>query len=267
MYKVLALDMDGTLLNSNKVISSKTKEALHKAKDNGVKIVLASGRPIDGLKKYLKELDLIHDNQYVLSYNGCLVQETKSEKIIHEMGLKGKDLHDIYKLSLELGVNIHAFSPERGLITPKISKYTEVEAELNGIDINVCDFNKIKEDESIIKIMFIDEAEILDRVLKEIPKELFDRYNIVKSTPYFLEFINKNGNKGVGLHALAKHMNITNKEIIACGDAANDLEMLEYAGFGVAMGNAIKEIKEASSFVTSSNNEDGIARVINKYIL
>lgn len=267
MYKVLALDMDGTLLNSDKVISKKTKEALEAAKENGVKIVLASGRPIDGLKRYLNELDLMDENQYVLSYNGCLVQETKSENIIHEVGLTGKDLHKIYNLSVELGVNIHAFSPTRGLITPKISKYTEVESELNGIEINVVDFNSIGEDEHIIKIMFVDEAEVLDRAITKIPEEFYNKYNIVKSTPFFLELINKNANKGVGLDALAKHLNISNKEIIAVGDAGNDLEMIKYAGLGVAMGNATDEVKEAANYITKSNNEDGIAQIIDEYIL
>ena len=262
MYKILALDMDGTLLNSNKEISEKTKSAIREAKNKGVKIVLSSGRPIDGLKKYLNELDLINEGEYVLSYNGCLVQETKSEKVIHEIGLRGLDLHNIYKLSLELGVNIHAFSPERGLITPKVSKYSEVEANLNDIDINVIDFNEINEDEHIIKIMMIDEPEILDKAIEKLPKDIYEKYNICKSAPFFLEIMNKEGNKGVGLDALAKHLNVSRDEIIACGDAGNDLEMIKYAGLGVAMENATDEVKKASNYITKSNDEDGIAKVI-----
>ena len=104
MYKLIALDMDGTLLTSDKRISDKTKEALKKAEEKGVKVVLASGRPIDGLRRYLDELGLVDDNEYVLSYNGCLVQETKSEKIISEKGLKGSDLHYIYNFAREFGV-------------------------------------------------------------------------------------------------------------------------------------------------------------------
>ena len=99
MYKIIALDMDGTLLNNNKEVTSKTREALQKAREKGVKVVLASGRPIDGLRRYLDELELVRDNEYVLSYNGCLVQEVKSQKIIHEVGLKGDDLHYMFKIS------------------------------------------------------------------------------------------------------------------------------------------------------------------------
>ena len=267
MYKILALDMDGTLLNGKKEVTEKTKEALRAARERGVKVVLSSGRPIDGLRKYLNELDLVQDDEYVLSYNGCLVQETKSKKVIHEVGLTGKDLRYMYDISLNLGVNIQAFSPERGLITPKNSKYTEVEAQINGIDINIIDYAEIKEDDHIVKIMFIDEPEILDEAIKKIPQEAFERFNICKSTPFFLEIINKNGNKGEGLDALAKYLNVSKDEIIAVGDAGNDLDMINYASLGVAMGNATEEVKRASQYITASNDEDGVAQVVEKFIL
>ena len=267
MYKIIALDMDGTLLNDEKIVTEETKKALKEAREKGVKVVLASGRPIDGLRRYLEELDLMHDNEYVLSYNGCLVQETKSEKIISEKGLKGKDLHYIYNFAKEFGVNIHAFSPTRGLITPKNSKYTEVEANINKIDINVCDFNEISDDESIIKIMLIDEPEILDKAIAKLPKEVGEKYNLAKSTPFFFEVINKESNKGLGLKELADYLNISKDEIIAVGDAGNDLDMIEFAGLGVAMDNGHDNVKEAADYITKSNNEDGVAEVVKKFIL
>lgn len=268
MYKIMALDMDGTLLNQNKVVTERTKEALEKAREYGVKVVLASGRPLDGLKRYLEELNLVDNDEYVLSYNGCLVQETKSGKIIYEKGLTGKDLHRLYDLSSSLGVNIHAFAPNKGgLITPKHSKYTQLEADINQIDINICDFSEIAEDENIVKIMWIDEPEILDKAIKAIPKELYEEYFIVKSTPYFLEIFNKDSGKGAALKALAKHINAKAEEVIAVGDAGNDLDMIEYAGLGVAMGNATDAVKEIAQFITATNNEDGIADVVDKFIL
>ncbi|WP_195619045.1 sugar-phosphatase [Clostridium paraputrificum] len=267
MYKIIALDMDGTLLNDDKIITEVTKKALKSARDKGVKVVLASGRPIDGLRRYLEKLGLVDDNEYVLSYNGCLVQETKSEKIISEKGLKGRDLHYIYNFAREFGVNIHAFSPTRGLITPKNSKYTEVEAEINKIDINICDFDEISEDESIIKIMLIDEPDVLDKAIAKLPKEVGEKYNLAKSTPYFFEIINKESNKGLGLKALADYLNVDKDEIIAVGDAENDLDMIEFAGLGVAMENGHSNVKEAANYITKSNNEDGVAEVVKKFIL
>lgn len=267
MYKIIALDMDGTLLNDQKVITGRTKEALIKAREKGVKVVLASGRPVDGLKKYLSELNLISDEEYVLSFNGSLVQKVKSEEVLYEIGLTGKDLHYLYDISKNLGVNIHAFSSTKGLIAPKISKYTEVEAELNGIDINVCDFSEIAEDEHIVKVMLIDDEKIIERVIKELPEEVNEKYKVVRSAPYFLEQINKASGKSVGLAALAKYLNVSKDEIIAVGDAGNDLDMIEYAGLGVAMGNAADCVKEVANYITSDNNNDGIAEVIEKFIL
>ena len=266
MYKIIALDMDGTLLNDDKIITVETKKSLMRAREKGIKVVLSSGRPKDGLIKYLNELELMQDDEYVLSYNGCLVQEAKSGKIIHEVGLKGTDLHYMYTLSREFNVNIHAFSEKHGLITPKMSKYTEVEASLNGIEATIVDFFDIPEDENIIKIMLVDEENVLDAAISRLPREAYDKYNIVKSTPYFLEIINKNGNKGEGLNALADHLGVKREEVMAIGDASNDKEMIEYAGLGVAMDNAMEEVKEIADNITCSNNKDGVAKVINKFI-
>lgn len=267
MYKIIALDMDGTLLNEEKEVTTKTKEALKQARNLGVKVVLASGRPIDGLQRYLEELDLVHEDEYVLSYNGCLVQETKTKKIVYEIGLKGSDLHYIYNIAKELNVNIHAFHEEKGLITPKISKYTELEANINKIDITECDFNKINSEDNIVKIMLIDEPEILDKAIEKLPKEIYEKYMVVKSAPYFLEIINKDSSKGVGLAALAKHLNVKKEEIIAIGDAGNDIAMIEYAGLGVAMANAQEDVKKIADEITKSNQEDGVYEVVKKHIL
>jgi HAD-superfamily hydrolase, subfamily IIB len=267
MYKIIAIDMDGTLLREDKTISDRTKEAIKKAKELGVKVVLASGRPIEGIDQYLKELNLISETDYVLSYNGALVLNTKTRDVISSSLLYGRDVHMLYEISKELGVNIHAFSRINGLITPKNSRYTDVEANINGIEINVMPFEKVAEDEEIVKIMMIDEPEILSKAVERLPQKLYEDYTVVQSTPYFLEFLNKVSNKGVGVQALAEHLDINREEIICVGDAGNDHHMIEYSGLGVAMGNATDEIKEIADYITTSNEEDGVAEVIEKFIL
>ncbi|EHI98839.1 Cof-like hydrolase [Clostridium sp. DL-VIII] len=267
MYKLIALDMDGTLLTTDKRVSEKNKAAIKEAEAKGVKIVLASGRPLIGITKYLNELDLLKDDDYVLSFNGGLVQNTKTQKVVSKLPLKGRDLKNIYRISKELNINIHAFSAKDGLITPKISQYTEHEADINGIEINIRDFNEIDDEEDIIKVMMIDPQEILDPAIKKLPAELYEKYSVFKSAPFFLEFTNKEVDKGLGLKKLGEYLGIKKEEIIACGDAGNDLSMVKYAGLGVAMENATKEVKEAANFITTSNDEDGIANVIEKFIL
>ncbi|WP_297421546.1 sugar-phosphatase [Clostridium sp.] len=267
MYKLIALDMDGTLLTTDKKVSARNKKAIKAAEEKGVKIVLASGRPLAGLTKFLEELDLLKDEDYVLSFNGGLVQNTKTKKIVSKVSLKGSDLKIIYNISKELNINIHAFSASEGLIAPKTSQYTEYEATLNGIDFTIKDFNEIDDDEDIIKVMMIDPQEILDPAIEKLPSELYEKYSVFKSAPFFLEFTNKEVDKGLGLKKLGEYLGIKREEIIACGDAGNDLSMVKYAGLGVAMDNATPEVKEEANFITTSNDENGVANVIEKFIL
>ena len=267
MYKLVAIDMDGTLLKEDKSISDRTKKAIKDAKSKGVTVVLATGRPIEGVSKTLKELNMYTDKDYVLSYNGSLVQKTKSKEVISKVSLKGEDYHYLKKLSDEFNINIHAFSEKKGLVTPKNSKYTEVEAEINNIDINIIDMSEIENDDVIIKIMMIDEPEILGAAIEKLPEEVYKKYTVVRSTPYFLEFLNKDANKGVGVELLAKHLGVKQEEIITLGDADNDLHMIEYAGLGIAMGNAFDSVKKIANYITDTNENDGVAKAIEKFVL
>ncbi|MDO5516739.1 MAG: sugar-phosphatase [Clostridium sp.] len=267
MYKLIALDMDGTLLTSEKKVSEDTKKALKKAEEKGVKVVLATGRPLAGITKFLEELELFKGDDYALSFNGGLVLNTKTKEVIYEACLKGSDLKYMNKLAQELNVNIHAFSAREGLITPKMNQYTEHESTLNGIDVTIRDFNEVDDDEDIIKIMLIDPQEILDEAIKKLPAEIYEKYNSFKSAPFFFEVTNKRVDKGMGLKQLGEHLGIKQEEIIACGDAENDLSMVKYAGLGVAMENAMDSVKEHADYITSSNDEGGIVKVIEKFIM
>lgn len=267
MYKLIALDMDGTLLNEKKQVTQRTKDAIWAAKDKGVTVVLATGRPIEGVHRYLEELNMLGENDFVLSYNGSLVQKTKNKEIISKMTLKGSDATYLYNLSNELNVNIHAFSENEGLITPKENKYTNVEADINRINFKEFNFDNIDAEDVMVKIMMIDEPEILQKAVDKLPKEIYEKYTVVRSAPYFLEFLNKEANKGTGLELLAKHLGVKREEIITMGDAGNDLHMVEYAGMGIAMGNAFDEIKEIANYITDTNENDGVAKAIEKFVL
>ena len=142
-----------------------------------------------------------------------------------------------------------------------------MEANINNIKINIEDFNKLEKDHSIIKIMMIDEEEVLQKAIDNLPKEVYDKYTVVRSAPYFLEFLNKEVNKGVGVEMLAKHMGITLDQVITMGDAGNDLHMIECAGMGVAMGNAFEEIKEVANYITDTHENDGVAKAIKHLVL
>lgn len=267
MYKLIALDMDGTLLRKDKTISDRTFKALKAAREKGVKVVLATGRPVRGIKNYLSYLGLDKDDEYAVTFNGSAVQTGKSGNMLFEKFMSGVDLHYIYSLSLEYGVHIHAFNERGQLMTPVLNKYTDVEAQINGLNIHIRDFNAISPEDKIIKVMLVDEPEKLDLVFSKLPKELFTKYSILRSASIFLEFLDPEINKGLGLSILSKELGITREEVIAVGDAGNDIDMIKYAGLGVAMGNAYPEVKEIADYVTVTNEEDGVAEVIEKFIL
>ena len=113
----------------------------------------------------------------------------------------------------------------------------------------------------------IDEPEILQKAVDNLPQEVYDKYTVVRSTPYFLEFLNKAVNKGTGVELLAKHLGVNQEEIMTFGDAGNDLDMIVYAGMGVAMANGFDEVKEVANYITDSNENDGVAKAIEKFVL
>lgn len=267
MYKLIALDMDGTLLSHQGTISDVTHNAIQSAKAQGVHVVLASGRPLEGMSKYLEQLNLNSSEDYVLCYNGSLVQKVACQSVIRSQMLTGKDAADIQAIANQLDINIHAFSRSQGLITPQISHYTEVEANLNGLSITEIDFSTLAPEEEILKVMMIDEPEKLSNAIHQLPPELYEQYTIVQSTPFFLEFMNKSSNKGTGIAALADHLGLHSDQVICVGDAGNDLHMIEYAGLGVAMANATDDVKAAANHITASNDDDGVAKVFDKFIL
>ena len=267
MYKLIAIDMDGTLLKDDKSISKATESAIIKAKKRGIKIVLTTGRPLEGIKEYLKQLHLISPSDYAITFNGASIVNTMDGKEIYSCFLKGSDFTYLYNLSKELNVYMHSYS-KLGCITPfPLSKYTKLEGDINKIPVHEIDPKIIEPDENIVKVLMVEEEEKLDRAFNNLPKEVFSKYTVVKSAPYFLEFLNKETNKGNAVKMLAKQLNIEPHEVICIGDAGNDVHMIKYAGLGVAMGNAFKEVKEIADYITDTNENHGVAKVIDKFCL
>lgn len=267
MYKLIAIDMDGTLLNSQHRISEENKQAITAARAKGVHVVLASGRPLDGMLAALQELDMDSDEDFVISYNGSMVQKVASKTPIRQAILTGADAKLIAEWADKLEVNVHAFSIDQGLITPKTSKYTQLESEINGIRLTEMPFDTLSDQEPVLKAMMIDEEPQLTKAIANLPDALHQKYTIVRSAPFFLEFMNKTSDKGAGVQALAEHLNIDASQVITFGDAGNDHHMLEYAGLGIAMGNATEDTKATADYITDTNNNSGVAKAIEKFVL
>ncbi|MFC4023636.1 sugar-phosphatase [Oceanobacillus longus] len=268
MYKLIAIDMDGTLLNDRHEVPEDVQHALDEAKRQGIKIVLCSGRPIGGMRSYIKALNLEEEGDFVIAYNGAFVQDTHTNEVVAELSLGYDDLVKLYDLSIELKTSMHFFDVD-GLYTPNtdISEFTVLESYLNKIPLRYRQVSDIPTTLSMPKIMFIDEQESLNQTIEALPDNLKEQYTIVQSSPYFLEFVHPLASKGNAVKKLAEQLGIKQEEVMSIGDNGNDLSMIKYAGCGVAMDNAIPEIKAAADFQTRSNNESGVAYAIEKLVL
>lgn len=268
MYKLIAIDIDGTLLNDNKEITKEVNEAIQAAKARGVKVVICTGRPIGGVRPLIEELKLQDEDEYVITYNGALVQNTHTNEVVAEESLTFKDLKVLYDLSVELNSPMHYFDTKT-VYTPnkEINYYTLYEAYINKIPLQYKPIDEVSEDMPIPKLMFIDEPERLNDVIAAIPESFKEQYAMVKSAPFFLEILHPSVSKGNAVKQLAEKLGIKREEVICMGDGENDLSMIEYAGCGVAMANAEPSVKELAKFHTLSNNENGVAYAIEKLIL
>lgn len=268
MYKLVAIDIDGTLMNDRKEITKEVNDAIQAAKAKGVKVVICTGRPIVGVQSIIEELKLNDEDDYVITFNGALVQNTYTHEVESQITLSYENLKELYELSLKLHSPLQFFDTE-SLYTPnrEISRYTIHEAHINQIPIHYRPMDEVPTDMLIPKVMFIDEPERLETTIANIPESFWDKYTFVKSTPFFLEILDPRVSKGNAVRQLAEKLSIKQEEVICIGDGENDLSMVEYAGCGVAMGNAVSVVKEVAQFHTLSNNENGVAYAIEKLVL
>lgn len=266
MYKMIAMDMDGTLLNDNKEISYKTVEAIKLAKEKGIKIVLATGRPYSGITEYIEQLGLYSDKNYAVTFNGAMVVNNLGQNVVEETTLKFEDFKYLYELSNVLNVDIHITS-YLFCIGVKVGKYSTLEADMNRIPFYTWNYEDLSCDIPIVKVLYTGQPSYINKVIKKIPKEVYEKYTVLRSSPYFIEFLHIKSNKGNGVKMLAQHLGVKNEEIMCIGDEENDIDMLRYAGKAIAMENASQKVKDIAHFITLSNNSNGIAHAINKLIL
>ena len=266
MIKLVAIDLDGTLFDDEKNISEANMNAIKKAKEMGVKVVIATGRPLCGVMPTLEKLGLNTSSNYVICYNGAKVLNAKTGEAIFSRFIDGKDLKIINNEAKLFNANIHAFKDNEDLITPMHNEYTDVATRINNLTDYIADFDQINDTDRFIKIVILAGKTRLDYIEDNMNEKLFNDYSVVRSSKIFLEFLNKTVDKGEALKALAKYLNIDIKDTMGIGDAGNDLNMILSAGVGVAMDNAFDYVKNAADYVTADNLHDGVAQAFYKFI-
>ena len=265
-YKMIVLDLDDTLLQEDGTISPRTKQALMEAQEMGVKVVLASGRPTFAMRHIAEELSLSTYGSYILSFNGGKIINCKTSEEIFSSTLSTEEAHSLFDISRREGVFIHTYVGDE-IFTENENPYTDIESAITGLPVKIVEDFKKAISEPVVKALMVEEPEKLKAVEAKLQNELNESFSVMRSKPYFLEFTEYGVTKGTSLNQLINVLGITRDEVIAMGDSYNDLAMIEFAGLGVAMGNAPDDIKEKSDFVTDTNMNDGVAKVVEEFIL
>ena len=271
MIKLIAIDMDGTLLNEKKHIDKAEKEAIHEAIEAGIKIVLCTGRPLYGILPFYEELGLseLDSEGYVILNNGCSIHKTKDWKLIDQVNFTSDDIEYLYKFSESYDINftlvndIYYFNIGRKPTDELIKDAGFVFSDITDISLEEAKSGKHK----IMKIMFLGDPEIMADFQEKNEDIIKSKYSGVLSQSYVYEVFPKDNNKGTGLKKLAEKLGIKQEEVMAIGDGNNDIEMFEYANYSVAMKNATELAKKAAKYETDSNENNGVAKAIRKYAL
>lgn len=266
--KVISIDIDGTLLNDDRQITTDVKQAIQTALAQGIKIVITTGRPLPGVRDILDELGIYGSDQYVITYNGGMVQTADGRKTLFSLPLDVKEFHKINQFMREQSTYVQVETRDAAYTTHHtIHRWASFENSLVNLPLYVLDQDAQLNEIDFIKAIANAESDELDAVQAAIPAEIANHVNVIRSTANNLEFIDAKASKGNALAALVEVLDIDISETMAIGDQENDYSMIERAGIGVAMGNAIDKIKAVANCQTDTNNRSGVARAIEQYAL
>lgn len=288
MYKLVAIDLDGTMLNSYGMVTENTKQVIKNTINKGTEVTIASGRPIDSIKTIAKE---IGSENYFIAGNGALIYDIKKDEIIYEKFMNKQKVLEIIKICEENSIAYNIYTEKtiiaKGLkynvlyyykenlkkeenkktnitIVEDVYEYIKNLENEKFLKITVCDETKSVFNSIIRKLRTVEDIDVLD-VLHMSRKMIKQGTEDVPIEYYYTEISLKDVDKWNAIEYLANKMNISKDEIIAIGDNINDKEMIENAKVGIAMGQSTPVITEIADFVTTNNNEDGVAKALEKY--
>lgn len=269
-YKIIVLDLDGTLTNRDKVITPRTKEALMKAQDAGKIVVLASGRPTPGVMPLAQELNLKEYGGYILSFNGGMIVSCKTGEVVFSSQLPVEINSKVIDLALEHRVDIMTYEGERIIASDASYQYIALESRVCHMGVKeIRDPQAMKAYVTfpVPKFILTDDGDYLVTIEPKVKAALGKNYSVYRSDPYYLEVLPKGIDKAKSLERFLEKTGHSPQEMIACGDGYNDLSMIRFAGLGVAMENGVLPVRQAADYITLSNNDDGVAHVVEKFML
>lgn len=267
--KVIIMDVDGTLTNSKKQITPKTKEMLIAAQNKGIKLVLASGRPVSGLIGLAKELEMEKHHGLLVSFNGSKVVDCQTKEVLFDQTMRIEDAREVlehmknFKVypMIDKGNYLFVNDVYKGMITYQNEKIDIIQYEARGGNFKLCEIEDLSSfvDFPLNKILTAGDPEYLNEHYQDMMEPFKERLNCMFTAPFYFEFTAKGIDKAKALDSVLKPMGFQQEEMVAFGDGDNDATMLSYAGIGVAMDNAQDSLKKIADKITLSNEEDGIA--------
>ena len=253
-YKMIAVDMDGTLLDDRKQIPDETVHTIRQMAGTGVLFVISTGRPVQGVEKYK---ELLHLTGPMITCNGAVIVDAGTGETLFEQGLVRSDAEKIFHLGKKYDVTMCIWAGGRlygNRLDEKMNDYKKI----SGVEpILAEDFENLP-DQEISKIVWYEDESRMKRLITELPEGRFSQVTACLSQPVQVS-------KAAAMQKIGEMYGIRREEMIAVGDGPNDIEMLKYAGMGVAMGNASDEVKRHAGFITSSNKEEGVRQAIRRF--
>jgi Cof subfamily protein (haloacid dehalogenase superfamily) len=260
-FKMVALDMDGTLLNRDHQLSDRTIASVKMIADAGLTVLLATGRMTSAVKNHLEKLGT---PGLVVSHNGALVKDVRTGKIYHHETVPKEVVTKVLELLDGKKTVIH-FNFDDNIYLAVSNPYSERYSQELQVSLTYASSLKCFEGEPT-SILLMDNQEVLKQVLTTVSNDFLGQFDYVmapwQSNVWRLQFLATNTSKGKGVLQVAKRLGVKPEEIISFGDSYNDMDMLQHTGLGIAMGNAVPELKQVADFVTFSNQEDGVAYVL-----
>lgn len=266
-YRMIVLDLDGTLTNDNKEITPRTFDSLMEAQRRGVRIVLASGRPTYGIVPLARELNLEEYDGYILAYNGGSIISCRTGETVFNQVLEPSLVPLLHKEAVAAGMEILTYQGEAIAASHKKNKYVLHEAFINKMPVIEYEDFPSQVRHPVNKCLIVGDPKPLHELEKALAGKYPGTLSVYRSSGFFLECVPPGIEKSNSLDKLVTSLGLDRSEVIAVGDGYNDIGLIRYAGLGVAMANASREVQDEADYITWSNQEDGVAHVVGKFIL
>lgn len=267
--QILFTDLDGTLLDDRKEITTLNREAIDLALNAGRKIVISTGRPLPSARAQAQCLNLIKKGCYAITYNGAMIYDLYQSQILHADPLPTELVKPMFRFAHDSGLHIQTYND-----TSILSEYEREElkqyASVNLLPYQIVpDIEKALPDHTYKLIVICDGTpEHLKQFQQKVNERYGDLVDTFYSSPIYLEIVAKNVSKGKAVHWLCDYLNVSVADSVAVGDAENDISMIKEAGIGAVMCNASESIRKYGDYITTSdNNHDGVAEIIHRFFL